>query len=352
MIGLKFEHGQRDDLASLHPGYFALVMATGIVAIATNLHGLPVVPAVLFGLNMIFLAVLLVAYIYRMRRYPERVVGDLRNHSRGVGYFTIAAAFGVVGSQLILQFGASGLAAVFWVAAAVAWVGLTYGIFSTLTVVESKPSLADGLNGGWLVSVVATQSVAIITVLVLGNGVMAGTRELLMFAALVLWLGGGALYVWLMTLIFFRYTFMRMSPADLTPPYWINMGAVAISTLAGATLVQHASLSPVVATLSPFMKGLTLLFWSVGTWWIPMLIVLGVWRYVLRGVPLRYNPLYWGGVFPLGMYSVCTYRLAEVLDTPFLIPVSEVFMVVAVVAWTATFCGLITSRLRSPAVTQ
>src|SRR3546814_15310755 len=78
-----------------------------------------------------------------------------------------------------------------------------------------------------------------------------------MFGALVLWLGGGALYLWLMTLIFFRYTFLPMSAEELTPPYWINMGAVAISTLAGATLLDQAALSPIVGDLAPFVKGFT-----------------------------------------------------------------------------------------------
>jgi tellurite resistance protein TehA-like permease len=97
--------------------------------------------------------------------------------------------------------------------------------------------------------------------------------------------------------------------------------------------------------LAPFVKGFTLFFWAIGTAWIPMLVLLGVWRYLIRGVPFTYDPLYWGGVFPLGMYSVCTYRLAKILGASFLMPLSDVFMIVAVVAWAATFAGLIDSRL-------
>ena len=61
-----------------------------------------------------------------------------------------------------------------------------------------------------------------------------------------------------------------MSPSDLAPPYWINMGAVAISTLAGSLLVAAAPQSPLLTELLPFLKGLTLLFWATATWWIPM----------------------------------------------------------------------------------
>lgn len=47
---------------------------------------------------------------------------------------------------------------------------------------------------------------------------------------------GCVLYILLITLTFYRFAFFRLMPETLTPAYWINMGAVAITTLAGATL--------------------------------------------------------------------------------------------------------------------
>jgi tellurite resistance protein TehA-like permease len=130
------------------------------------------------------------------------------------------------------------------------------------------------------------------------------------------------------------------------------MGAVAISTLAGTTLLEQATLSPLIAQLQPFIEGFTLFFWATGTWWIPMLVVLGVWRYLVRGVPFSYDPLYWGCVFPLGMYAVCTYHLAHALNTPFLLPLSELFTLLALAAWLTAFAGLVDSlshaSLRTP----
>src|SRR5262249_21636666 len=111
---------------------------------------------------------------------------------------------------------AARIAAVFWIAAAALWFVTTYGVLAVLTAKPDKPSLADGLNGAWLVSVVAFQSVVILTVLT--AGVFVGLERPLVFWALVLWLGGGALYLWIITLIFFRYTFVHMAPEDLTPP--------------------------------------------------------------------------------------------------------------------------------------
>jgi tellurite resistance protein TehA-like permease len=342
---LRFERGRRDDLKTLHPACFAMVMATGIVALSAHLHGLPVVAAVLFWLNALFLAGLVVATGARILLYPREVAADFRSHSRGVGFFTVAAAAAVFGTQLDLQRADTPLATVFWAVAALLWVILTYGLLAVLIAQREKPRLADGLNGGWLVIVVAPQAVAILTVLILAHGAFAGLEPPLMFAALLLWLSGGALYFWIMTLIFFRYTFVPLAPEDLSPPDWINMGAVAISALAGATLVQHVSLLPLLGDIAPFVKGLTLLFWAIGTGWIPMLVVLGVWRYLICGLPFAYDPLDWGGVFPLGMYSVSTYSLMGILDAPFLARVSIAFTIIALAAWLVTLLGFAGSRL-------
>jgi tellurite resistance protein TehA-like permease len=342
---LRVEHGRRDELKTLHPAYFAMVMATGIVSIAAHLHGVPVLPTVLLWLNVLFLTTLVAATGARIICYPQAFAADIQSHSRGVGFFTIVAGTAVFGTQLVLLIGTAEIAAAFWIAAATLWAVVTYGELAVLTVKPDKPSLADGLNGAWLVSVVAAQSVAVLTVLISAAGIFIGFQRPMLFMALVLWLGGGALYLWIVTLIFFRYTFVHMAPNDLTPPYWINMGAVAISTLAGATLAEHAGLSPVISDVMPFVKGFSLFFWAIATWWIPMLVVLGIWHYLMCGVPFAYDPLYWGGVFPLGMYSVATYHLTKILVAPFLMGLSQAFMIVALAAWSATLIGFLDAQL-------
>lgn len=70
------------------------------------------------------------------------------------------------------------------------------------------------------------------------------------------------------------------------------MGAVAITTLAGARLIPAAPESRLIGELSPFLKGFTLFFWAAGTWWIPLLLVLGFRRHLYKRFPLRYDPQY------------------------------------------------------------
>ena len=74
-----------------------------------------------------------------------------------------------------------------------------------------------------------------------------------------------------------------------------------------------------------------------------MLVILGVWRHVYRKFPLRYDPLYWGLVFPLGMYTACTARLSTAVDARYLIAVPRVTVYVALFAWALTALGLVLS---------
>lgn len=328
----------------MHPANFALVMATGIVSTASHLLGLPGVARALLALNVAFYAVVVALTVARVVRHRDRVVADFLHHGRCVGFFTAVAATCVLGSQFLLVGGSFRAAAALWALGLALWAALTYAIFTLLTVKTEKPPLVEGLNGGWLLAVVAPQSVAVLGAqLAPGLGTYAPQVLLL---CLVMWLGAGVLYVCIISLIFYRYTFFVLSPAELAPPYWINMGAAAISTLAGATLVAAAPHSPVLLQVLPFAQGVTLLWWATATWWIPMLLILGVWRHGVRRFPLRYDPLYWGAVFPLGMYSACTMRLSTAVDAPYLLAIPRVFVFVALAAWALTLVGMLAQLLR------
>lgn len=325
-------------LPELSPAYFSMVMATGIVSISAQRLGWSVLALVLFGINIIVYVLLWALYCVRLVRYRHRVIADLYDHSEGMGFFTIIAATGILGSQFLLLIDCLRIAAVLLLLAIVLWLLLTYSIFTVFTIKDKKPTLDMGINGGWLLAVVATQAVAVLSGMLAAHADHDLAYELNFFT-ISLWLWGGMLYIWMMTLIFYRYMFFALQPCDLSPSYWINMGAMAISTLAGAQLSINAAQTPFLHSLLPFIKGFTIFYWVTGTWWIPMLVVLGFWRHVYKRFPLRYDPLYWALVFPIGMYATGTFEMAKVLKVAFLQPLVNLMFVTALIAWTSLFVG-------------
>lgn len=339
----RFQKGVKN----LPPAYFAMVMATGIISIGANLLGMRIIALVLGWLNIMTYIILWGVTLMRLLRYSHDFWADLIDHVRGPGFFTTAAATCVLGTQFISLWGSYQLAILFWVLGMTLWVFLTYIIFTGLTIKEKKPSLAEGITGAWLIAVVATQSVAVLSAY-LAPHLQQPVRLEFNFLALSMWLWGGMLYIWMISLIFYRYTFFQFSPGDLTPPYWINMGAMAISTLGGSVLILNADAlkAPFLHAILPFLKGFTVFYWATGTWWIPMLFILAIWRHIYKRFPLKYDPLYWGAVFPLGMYTVSTFWMARAMDLQFLNVVPRYFIYIALAVWLVTFTGLIGSLTR------
>ena len=340
----------RVSVETMSPGYFSMVMATGILSLAAHLMQLPLLARMLFGLNCALFAGIGLLALLHLYWHPRQVRDDLFDHLRAPGFFTLVAACSILGSQCLLLGGSLRIALLLGGCGLLVWVGFTYTIFTVLTVKQEKPALDRGINGGWLLAVVATQSMAVLAALIAPQ-VAQPLRLELNFFALSMWLWGGMLYIWMMSLIFYRYTFFEFSPNDLSPPYWINMGARAISTLAGSLLMLNAPQAPFLVSLLPFLKGFTVFYWAAGTWWIPMLLLLGIWRHGVRRFPLRYDPLYWGAVFPLGMYAACTWQMDKAMQFGFLNLLPRLFFAVALLAWLLAFVGMLRSvarQLRAP----
>lgn len=321
-------------------------MATGVVCVAAHLEGWEIVSHALAALNLAAFGLLWLLFILRFWRFPAAVARDFSDFRRAPGFFTIVAATAVVGTQAIVvhELPWGGLAA--WLVALPLWALVIYGVFFRLITAEAKPTLGQGIDGGWLTAVVATQSLSVVGALVSPS--LGDWRVPVLFVSLSAWLFGGMLYIWLITLIVYRYLYFPVAPDDLTPPLWINMGAMAISTLSGALLILHAPTVPLLVELTPFLVGFTLLFWATATWWIPLLLVLGFWRHVTRRLPFVYDPLYWGAVFPLGMYTVATYRLSHALGATYLFWVPRLFACLALLAWALAFIGMLRALMTSP----
>jgi tellurite resistance protein TehA-like permease len=331
-------------IADLPPAYFAMVMATGIVSIASYFLGYPILAIPLVWLNVLFYAALWALTILRIGYHRDRFFADMGNHVRGTGFFTMVAGTCILGNQAVIIINSPGAALFLLVLGTLLWIVLVYSVFTLFTIHENKPPIEKAISGTWLVATVATQSVSILSGLVSKD--LPRFADLMLFFSLCMFLVGCMLYLIVITLIFYRFMFCEMKPMELGHPYWINMGAVAITTLAGATLIANSSANSFLTVLLPFTTGFTLFFWATATWWIPFLVMLGIWRFVIHREMFSYDPQYWGMVFPLGMYTTCTFRLAKAADLDFLLVIPEYFIFAAILAWGLTFFGLLTTLAR------
>ncbi|HEX7334589.1 MAG TPA: tellurite resistance/C4-dicarboxylate transporter family protein [Pyrinomonadaceae bacterium] len=334
--------------ADLFPGYFALVMATGIISIACFLLQMTTISIVLLVINIVAYVVLWLLLLSRLLFFFSRVKADIQDHVRGPGFFTVVAGTCVLGSALLIVANRYLPAMVLWLAGIGLWIVIMYTFLTAVTVRENKPSIEAGLNGGWLLAVVATQSISVLGTLLADR--VGGYRESILFFTLCMFLLGCMLYLLLITLIFYRFTFVNVTLAALTPPYWINMGAVAITTLAGARLIIAGPGWSLLNEVVPFLKGFTLFFWAAATWWIPLLLALGFWRHVYKRFPLKYDPQYWGMVFPFGMYTVCTFQLSNAINFPPLLVIPRFFIYLALAGWIAVSFGFVrgfTQKIRA-----
>ncbi|MGE5375372.1 MAG: tellurite resistance/C4-dicarboxylate transporter family protein [Bacteroidota bacterium] len=319
-------------------------MATGIVSIACHLLKMDFLAYPLFYLNGLFYLVLWLLTLARIFRYPSQLWADLSNHRLSIGFLTLVAGTNVLGSQFVILKSNQTVAFFLWVLGLALWLFLIYALFTVLTVKEEKPPLESGINGAWMLFVVSTQSIVVLGMLLVSR--FSPWEEMFTYAMLSFYLLGCMLYILIISLIVYRFMFFKIGPDEMTPPYWINMGAVAITTLAGANILLKGTV-PFLTDLSGFIKGFTIFFWASGTWWIPLLFILGAWRHIYRRYPLTYHPAYWGLVFPLGMYTVATFQLAKAMKLDFLLLIPKYFIYLALIAWAITIFGLVYNLFRT-----
>lgn len=326
----------RETIEKLPPAYFALVMATGIVSIASHEQGFKVVASALFWFDVAAYGVLWVLTLARLVFAPKTIYSDLSDLRRGAGFFTMPAGTFVLGSDLLILYGETDAALGLWAVGVALWIITMYAYFALAAVKQNKPVLAHGISGVSMVAIVATQGVAVLAVSLAGNGIASNT---MMQIGLLFFLCGAVLYVMVLALLLQRLLFEPLSPDDLKSSYWVSMGVEAISALAGALLVLHAAASPLVELLKAPIELLTLTFWAMACWWIPLLLLLGFWRYVIKRMPVSYAASYWSMVFPLGMFTVATYVLGGLPHLAWMLNIPIWSVYISLVAWALTAIG-------------
>src|SRR5699024_12307018 len=91
---------------------------------------------------------------------------DVVHHSTASGSFTLITGNEVFGSSLVVIKGLDVWGFIFWCVAFFLWAVLMYTFFTIIIIKKVKPVIEEAVNGGWLLAVVSTQSIAVLGTLV------------------------------------------------------------------------------------------------------------------------------------------------------------------------------------------
>jgi tellurite resistance protein TehA-like permease len=169
-----------------------------------------------------------------------------------------------------------------------------------------------------------------------------------LLAAVAVFTWGVGLFLYAAAGIFVaaRMMLYELRPVDLTPPYWVAMGASAITVVAGARIVNMAD-APMAVASRGLIAGASVVFWAFATWLVPVLVAAGWWRHVTHRVPVAYEPTWWSIIFPLGMYAVAGIYLGQADDLPLVGLIGRAELGVAFVAWLLVLGAMVTHVVRT-----
>lgn len=327
----------RQQLKTLSPGYFALVMGTGIVSLGLHEVGWDLLSRILLVITAAAYLLLWVLYIWRAVAFRTEMASDLRGPEMAFAYFTVVAGTDVLAVRLAAE-GSGGVAAALVLLAAVLWFIFGYVLpWQVFLTRDGKPILSR-VNGTWFIWAVASQSLAIGMSVVqpqLENG-----QAMIGLLAVLSWSVGVALYAGVAVLVLLRIVHFGMTPREFEPPYWVAMGAMAIAVVAGSRIVTMEA-TPMVDATRALIAGTVAAFWSYCLWLIPILIGAGVWRHAVHRVPLVYKPTLWSIVFPVGMFAVASLNLGRVDSLPVVQSIGHGSLAVAVLVWALVFAAML-----------
>lgn len=345
-------------LEELDPAYFGFVMSTGIVSLSFQELGVDVLAWPLAVFNIACYVLLVALFAVRLVAFPGQVLTDLQDRDRHWGTLTFIVGTNTVGVQLLSFFDAVAAATALWLTTVVLTPVLLYYLFVTEFIGTEKAVVSERIDGAFLLVIVCMQSLAILGALLIDG--VAGYTDVITLFSMGYFGSGYILYFIVVTVVTYRLLDGGLRPADWTGPYWITMGAAAITTLAGATLgPQLESLSAWEPYVSVIL-GVTFLAWAIASWWIPLLLAIDIWKFCNEGIGGRaplwvlavpwarlgfgrqrhlYAPTAWGRVFPMGMYTACTLNLAGINTFSLLSVVPEYWGWFALLVWCLTFLG-------------
>jgi tellurite resistance protein TehA-like permease len=294
------------------PAAGADVMATGIVSTGLSLDGQETLSKITLGIAAFIWVALGILLPLRAARDPA----GFRADARSPGALTGSVATAVLGTRLVL---------LGW-----AWAGIVALLIAlVLWAVLVGPVLASWRSptvGTSLLLSVSAESLAVL-VATLAEPEQA---RWLVIAALVLFGLGLGFYVFVISRFDLRQ--LAVGRGD----HWITGGALGISTLAAAKIVDSARVLGSVVGGGRVLEDIAIGLWVLTMMWLLVLLFAEArWR------RFRYDARRWSTVFPLGMYCVSSFAVGALAHVSPITSFARVWIWIGFASWAVVFAATI-----------
>ncbi len=305
-------------------GAFNVVMATAIVSIAARNSGFEMLSMALLW-TAVGAFVSLAALDLWLVRHPLAMLRRAGQPGQGfhaLGFVADGCVLGVriAGSEAPPAPAALTVATIFLGVGWVLWL-----LILAAVAVEHGRGGGTQPRGEWLLTVVATQGLAILAVAVAAHRHVPALHA----GATAMWIAGCLAYLVMCVLLARRLAEPGFGLADVSPDWWIVMGAPAISCVEGVAVTgaHPGTIGAAAAAVA----------WGLASLMLIVIAAVDVLRALRLGV--RFTPERWTMVFPLGMYSVASWMLGRSLHAGWLTELGRVWFPVALGAWVAVGLG-------------
>ena len=315
-------------------------MATEIISIAFHFQTFQVISQILFMTG--FIAYLLLCFLYGLRLFChfKEVRNDLLNPKRVFFYFTFIAGTNTLGVRSALA-GYEILPIVLCFLALIAIIPFIYFVLISL-IFCNRHSLIESLDPSWLLMTVASSSMAImVSYIVKENSSFASALSL---GGFFFWSFGLITYFIILGFIFQKLFFSHLK--EISPAYWLCIGAAAITIVAGNSLLDSIPGYFHSIHEMSFIRSVNGILWTFATILLPLLILMEGWKYFVYKEPLQYSPALWSMVFPMGMYTMATYLISLSFESPLIQKAIPYALWTALFFWVWVGIGMLKSFVK------
>ncbi|MEG8058735.1 TDT family transporter [Sphingomonas sp. 22L2VL55-3] len=348
----------REMIRQFTPNWFAATMGTGILALA-----LPQVPGVGASLHPVGEALWyfnIALFTLFAGLYTARWTMFGHEARRIFGHNTVSMFIGTIPmglATIINGFLAFGLprfgAGVIPIAETLWWIdvamSLACGVAIPYLMFTRHEHSLDGMTAVWLLPVVAAEVAGASGGLLAPHLADAHHQFVVLATSFVLWAYSVPVAFGILAILILRMALHKLPHESMAASSWLALGPIGTGALGMLVLGSDApailaanGLGQIGAVAQGIGTIAGLLLWGFGLWWLALATLITI-RYWRAGIP--FNLGWWGYTFPLGVYTVATFKLGTTLQLGFFGIVGTVLTIALAAMWLLVGAKTVSRRL-------